>query len=89
MPSIDGFEACHRLKSHPRTSDIPVLFVAARAETHSVVKGFAAGGVNCIVKPFQSEEVLIRVPKTHLELDRLSRELAERNKELTDTNLRL
>jgi DNA-binding NtrC family response regulator len=88
MPGIDGFETCRRLKSHPATVDIPVLFVTARAETTSVVEGFAAGGVDYIVKPFQNEEVLIRV-QTHLSLDRLSRELTEKNRELTDTNHRL
>ncbi|MDP6778284.1 MAG: response regulator [Candidatus Latescibacteria bacterium] len=85
MPGIDGFETCRRLKRDDITRDTPVLFVTARGETESVLEGFAVGGVDYIVKPFQSQEVLMRV-RTHLQIDRLSRDLARSNAELTRTN---
>ena len=88
MPGIDGFETCRRLKQDETTQDIPVIFVTARAETEAVVEGFHAGGVDYIVKPFQSEEVLIRV-QTHLKVDRLNRELIGKNDELSRTNQQL
>jgi signal transduction histidine kinase len=76
MPGIDGFETCRRLKADPRTRDVPVLFMTALSETADKVKAFAAGGVDYITKPIQHEEALARV-RTHLQLRRLQRELAE------------
>ena len=81
MPVMDGFEACRRLKANGTTADIPVIFVTARAETESVVQGFAVGSVDYIVKPFQTEEVLARVD-THLRVDRLARSLSEANRRI-------
>jgi DNA-binding NtrC family response regulator len=82
MPELDGFETCRRLKQSEVTRDIPVIFITARGETESVVEGFRAGGVDYVVKPFQAEEVLSRV-QTHLRLNRLTRELTEKNRALT------
>jgi DNA-binding NtrC family response regulator len=81
MPEMDGLETCRRLKQSPATRDIPVIFLTARNETSSVVEAFRAGGVDYIVKPFQTEEVLSRVA-THLRLSRLTRELHEKNRTL-------
>ena len=85
MPGMDGFEACRHLKGDAATQDIPVIFVTARAETESVVAGFRVGGVDYIVKPFQSEEVLVRV-QTHLKIDRLTRDLEASNRALSEAN---
>lgn len=74
MPEIDGFETCRRLSADPRTEDIPIIFISALTDTLDKVKGFEAGGVDYITKPFQKEEVLARV-KTHLELKRSREEL--------------
>src|SRR5262245_7339626 len=73
MPEMDGFEACRRLKASAATSDIPVIFLTARAETADIVKGFELGAVDYVPKPFNSHELLARV-NTHLTLDRLNRE---------------
>jgi two-component system, NtrC family, sensor kinase len=78
MPGIDGFETCRRLKSHPVTHEIPVIFMTALAETESKVKGLNAGAVDYITKPFQHEEVLARV-KIHLQIRRMTQTLAEQN----------
>ena len=85
MPGIDGFEVCRRLKEDPRTRDIPVIFITAEDTTESLVNGFEVGGVDYIKKPFQEREVLARV-QTHLEMDRLKRELVSRNDELLQAN---
>ena len=85
---MDGFETCRLLKGDAATQGIPIIFITARAETDAVVEGFRAGGVDYIVKPFQNEEVLIRV-ETHLRIDRLARELVRKNAELGRTNRRL
>ena len=81
MPGMDGFETCRRLKVDKRLSDIPVIFITAKDETESVVEGFQVGGVDYITKPFQEEEVLVRV-HTHLKNHWLTQELIQKNREL-------
>jgi class 3 adenylate cyclase len=81
MPGMDGFEVCSRLKSDLETRDIPVIFLSALDDTANKVKGFATGAVDYISKPFQPEEVHVRV-NTHLTMSRLKRSLAEKNEEL-------
>ncbi|MCC7262200.1 MAG: sigma-54-dependent Fis family transcriptional regulator, partial [Candidatus Latescibacteria bacterium] len=78
MPELDGFEVCRRLKQHEATRAIPVLFLTARDDTADLVEGFRAGGVDYVTKPFQKEEVLVRI-QTHLERAALVRMLAEKN----------
>ena len=81
MPDADGFAVCRQLKAHESTREIPVIFITGRAESEMRLAGFAAGGVDYIVKPFESAEVLARV-RTHLDLARARRELASRLDEL-------
>ncbi len=74
MPGIDGFETCRRLKADPQTSAIPVIFMTVLTNVEDKLKGFAAGGVDYVPKPFQVEELIARV-NTHLTIYRLQREL--------------
>jgi len=67
MPKMNGFEVCKKLKSNLKTSSIPVMFISALNDLESKITAFNVGGVDYIIKPFASEEVLARV-KTHLEL---------------------
>src|ERR1700728_4046514 len=57
MPGINGFETCRRLKADENTRDIPVIFMTALADTSDKIAGFAAGAVDYISKPFQTEEL--------------------------------
>lgn len=82
MPGIDGFETCRQLKAHEATRRIPVIFMTAVRDTTEKVKGFELGAVDYITKPIQSEEVLARV-NTHLTIQRLQRDLLEKNQELS------
>jgi len=61
MPGIDGFEACRRLKAHPATRHIPVIFMTALADTADKIKGFKAGGADYLTKPLQHDEVVARI----------------------------
>ncbi len=72
MPEIDGYEVCRRLKADPDTKDIPVIFLTAKTEMDDIVRGFEAGGVDYVAKPFASAELLARI-KAHVEL-KLARE---------------
>ncbi len=65
MPGMDGFETCRRIKAHPEWSHIPVIFMTGLSATSHIVKGFEAGGVDYVVKPVRSEEVLARLA-THV-----------------------
>jgi transcriptional regulator with GAF, ATPase, and Fis domain len=78
---MDGFETCRRLKRKPATADIPILFLTALTDTTEKIKGFEAGAVDYLTKPFQWEEVLARV-RTHLRLRAAERELVEANRML-------
>ena len=81
MPKIDGFETCRRLKTDETLRNIPVIFMTALTETEDKVKGFQAGGVDYITKPFQQEEVLVRI-KTHLALRAMQRQIEAQNTQL-------
>ncbi len=70
MPEMDGFEVCERLKQDERTRDIPIIFISALQDVKDRVRGFKAGGVDFISKPFQDSEVLARV-RTHMDLRNL------------------
>jgi DNA-binding NtrC family response regulator len=67
MPGMDGYEVCRRLKAEEQSRRIPIIFISAFSETDQKVKGFDAGGVDYITKPFEPEEVLARV-RTQLRL---------------------
>jgi len=84
MPELDGYEVCKQLKADQRTSDIPVIFLSAFNDVFDKVKAFAVGGVDYITKPFQVEEVMVRI-KTHLAIRFLEKNLKQRNEDLTKT----
>jgi CheY-like chemotaxis protein len=74
MPGLDGFETCRRLKKNQTTRGIPVIFMTALSDTSDKVRGFEAGAVDYITKPFEEEEVLARIT-THLTVLRQRKEL--------------
>ncbi|MBF0190571.1 MAG: PleD family two-component system response regulator [Magnetococcales bacterium] len=69
MPGMDGYEVCRRLKKHPTTRDIPVIFVTAMGEEQFETIGFEAGGVDYITKPIKPHLLRARV-QTHIDLKR-------------------
>jgi len=64
MPEMDGFETCRRIKSLEGAAGIPVIFITARHEAESVVRGFESGGCDYLTKPFNREEITARVRLT-------------------------
>ena len=81
MPGMDGFETCRRLKAGERTRDVPVIFMTALAETVHKVRGFEAGAVDYITKPFHREEILARTG-VHLRIRELTGRLQDANETL-------
>jgi putative two-component system response regulator len=99
MPGMDGYEVCNRLKSHPETVDIPVIFVTVMNEEKDETRGFLLGAVDYIVKPVNPVTVKARV-QTHIALRMAQRELQrhrdeleeivlERTRELRDTQIEI
>ncbi|MCP4111114.1 MAG: PleD family two-component system response regulator [Desulfobacteraceae bacterium] len=76
MPEMDGYDTCKTLKQAPETKDIPIIFLTAKTETEDIVKGFQAGGVDYISKPFNATELLARI-HTHIDLWRKTKQLQE------------
>jgi DNA-binding NtrC family response regulator len=76
MPGIDGYEVCRRLKAKEATRAIPVIFLTALSDSFEKVRGFGAGAVDYVTKPFDLEELLARI-RTHLALRREIRPLKD------------
>jgi DNA-binding response OmpR family regulator len=58
LPGVDGFEVCRTIR---RTSDVPIVMVTARADTHDVVAGLEAGADDYLTKPFAPKELSARI----------------------------
>jgi two-component system, OmpR family, response regulator MtrA len=58
LPGIDGFEVCRSIR---RSSDVPIVMVTARADTHDVVAGLEAGADDYLTKPFAPKELSARI----------------------------
>lgn len=81
MPGMSGYEVCEQLKCHPITRSIPIIFLSAGNDINDKVRAFQVGGADYITKPFQLEEVLIRV-QTQLTIRELQQTLEEKNTKL-------
>jgi signal transduction histidine kinase len=81
MPGLDGYALLRALRADPRTRDIPIILLSARAGEESRVEGLAAGAEDYLAKPFWGRELIARV-STHLELSRLRRESREEHRKL-------
>jgi len=76
MPDMDGYQVCSTLKADEETSDIPIIFLSALNEVFDKVKAFKVGGVDYISKPFEPEEVLVRL-ETQVTMQHQKRQLKE------------
>lgn len=83
MPGMDGFEVCRALQSDPATCEIPILFLTAKSELESVLKGFELGGSDYLTKPFSAQELRARV-RTHVTLHAQKLEIARQNATLKE-----
>jgi len=90
MPEMGGFEVCREMRANERTRDIPVIFLTGLGRKEEVIRGLEAGGSDYLVKPFDKEELILRV-RHHLaatanqrRLKRLTREHQILNEALND-----
>jgi len=75
MPRLDGIQLLRAVREDPRTRQMPVIFLSARAGEEAALQGIEAGADDYLVKPFSAREVLARV-RTHVELSRARRDWA-------------
>ncbi len=61
LPDIDGYAVCNALRDSPRTSHIPIVFLSEKATVHDRVTGLGAGAQDYITKPFDLEELRLRL----------------------------
>jgi len=85
LPDFDGFEVCKRIKAVDKLKDIPVIFFTSLSNIDDIVKGFEAGGVDYVTKPFNTDELLVRI-KNHLDLINSKRKIELQARELSQAN---
>ncbi|MDY7023207.1 MAG: hybrid sensor histidine kinase/response regulator [Cyanobacteriota bacterium] len=83
MPEMNGYQVASSLKNSPKTIDIPIIFLSALNETMDKVLAFDVGGVDYITKPFQVQEVIVRV-RTQITLREQQKQLQEQNQKLQE-----
>jgi DNA-binding response OmpR family regulator len=95
MPEMDGFELCKIIKSKQKYKYLPVIFISALSDSFNKLKGFEAGAIDYLTKPFDLDEVKMRV-KNHLQLrnslsqiDKLQAKLARKDKEIKQLKQKL
>jgi CheY-like chemotaxis protein len=81
MPGLDGFEVCRRLRSDERTRAMPILMLTAYGGLDHIVKGLEIGADDYMTKPFEFEELLVRI-KSLLRMRWIERELREKETHL-------
>ena len=81
MPKLDGYQVCQQLKSNEITKEIPIIFVSAANDPIDRVKALEVGGADYINKPFQIDELLLRI-ENQLQLQAARRQILEFNGEL-------
>lgn len=61
MPGVDGYQVCRQIRGDPLLQEVPVLFLTAKAKDEDKIEGFRAGGDDYLVKPFNMQELELRV----------------------------
>ena len=74
MPGMDGFETCARIQNNKDFIDIPVIFLSSKKDEKTIIESFIYGGIDYIIKPFNSPELLARV-NTHIQLKKAKQQL--------------
>ena len=70
MPDLNGFEVANRLREHPTTKGIPIIFVSALTSPATKIRALESGGIDFITKPFNEYELISRL-EAHLRMKKL------------------
>ena len=63
MPELSGIQLCRIVRADPSMKDIPVIFLSARGEVEDRIKGLEAGAEDYVSKPFNNNELMLRISK--------------------------
>ncbi len=75
MPGMDGYAVCREVRADPLLANIPILFLTAKAKDEDRIAGFLAGADDYLTKPFNIDELILRIraimrrSKTHPRLE--------------------
>lgn len=83
MPIMDGYEVCETIRKNHAFDNVPIIFLTAKTDKESTIKGLKLKAQDYINKPFNSEELLARI-KTQLELKYSKDKLENVNKYLEE-----
>ena len=86
MPDINGFDTAVIMKKDDELKDIPIIFLTALNTPQDLVKGFQVGASDFLTKPFNKEELVMRVMQ-QISLVAAKRIIEKQNKELKATNV--
>uniref|UniRef100_B8HKS2 histidine kinase n=1 Tax=Cyanothece sp. (strain PCC 7425 / ATCC 29141) TaxID=395961 RepID=B8HKS2_CYAP4 len=82
MPGLDGFQLLQTLRADPRTREVPILLLSARAGQEAIVEGLQAGADDYLIKPFSAQELISRV-NAHLHMAQLRGEMLQQERLLS------
>ena len=74
MPVLDGYETAKQIQNDTRLKEIPIIFLTAKSDSESIIKGFELGAKDYISKPFNVKELQVRV-SNHLQTYKLINQL--------------
>ncbi len=83
MPALDGYQTCRKIKTLKNGEHTPIIFLTAKTDKESIIKGFDSGGIDYVTKPFNSRELLARV-ETHIKLKDYESNLEKKVQFLTE-----
>lgn len=81
LPEIDGFKFCEMLKGDGLTRDIPVIFISNINSSQDKVRGFKLGAVDFITKPFEPNEVTIKI-NTHIQICKMKKDMEQYDRQI-------
>ena len=61
MPGTNGFQVCRQVRGDPLLSEVPILFLTAKSKDEDKIEGFRAGGDDYLPKPFNMQELQLRI----------------------------
>ncbi len=64
MPEMDGFEVLAKIKADPVFKAIPVMMLTTESERGKIIQAIQAGAVNYICKPFQQEDLTVKIAES-------------------------